>query len=401
MTLTGDGPPGLAPGPVVPMLHALDEVLRTLTSRIGTTTGIDPATVLGARAGLGALTRRGRTSVGGTTRLLPTADGWAAVSLARAEDLSAVPAMFGTRPDTDPWASLGAAAGRHSTDSFVERVRLFGVPAAGVPTQVPQPDAPWVVTRIADPTPAAGLDGALVVDLSSLWAGPLCGQILGRAGARVVKVESVRRPDGARSGEPRFYDWLHAGQDSVAVDFGFAEDRAAVAALIATADIVIEASRPRALAQLGLAHDQVALRPGTVWVSITGHGRRNGDLVAFGDDAAAAGGLLARSGTSPTFCADAIADPLTGVVAALGAIAARSVGGGQLVDVAMSDVAAAFAGVPIGCPGEHLVERRRKSWFVRCTATVAEQRVLGPRVPDAAGHAPAMGEHNDRWLALV
>ena len=38
----------------------------------------------------------------------------------------------------------------------------------------------------------------LVVDLSALWAGPLCAHLLGLAGARVVKVESLGRPDGAR-----------------------------------------------------------------------------------------------------------------------------------------------------------------------------------------------------------
>ena len=40
----------------------------------------------------------------------------------------------------------------------------------------------------------------MVVDLSSLWAGPLVGHLLLRAGARVVKVESTTRPDGARRG---------------------------------------------------------------------------------------------------------------------------------------------------------------------------------------------------------
>jgi len=192
---------------------------------------------------------------------------------------------------------------------------------------------------------------------------------------------------------------LHAGQESVAVDFRLAEGRASVADLIRSADFVIEASRPRALAQLGLSHDQLDLREGTVWVSITGHGRRRPDLVAFGDDAAAAGGLVARSGSGPAFCADAIADPLTGVIAALAAVASRAAGGGHLLDVAMSEVAAAFAGADLGCPGAHRVDRRRTSWFVRCVRSGDEQRVLGPRVPEVTGRARALGADNDRWLA--
>jgi crotonobetainyl-CoA:carnitine CoA-transferase CaiB-like acyl-CoA transferase len=307
--------------------------------------------------------------------------------------------MFEAAPHTDPWVRLGDAAATRTSDEFVERIRLFGVPAAAVPEQAPIVELPWQATRIAVAVADASLEGALVVDLSSLWAGPLCGQILGRAGARVVKVESTRRPDGARAGEPRLFDWLHAGQESVAVDFTLAEDRASIADLIRSADFVIEASRPRALAQLGLSHDQLDLRAGTVWVSITGHGRGRPDLVAFGDDAAAAGGLLARSRSEPAFCADAIADPLTGVIAALAAVASRAAGGGHLLDVAMSEVAAAFAGADLGCPGAHHVDPRRTSWFVRCVRSGDEQRVLGPRVPEVTGHARRLGADNDRWLA--
>ena len=41
-----------------------------------------------------------------------------------------------------------------------------------------------------------------IVDLSALWAGPLCAHLLQLAGASVVKLESTRRPDGARFGAP-------------------------------------------------------------------------------------------------------------------------------------------------------------------------------------------------------
>ena len=43
----------------------------------------------------------------------------------------------------------------------------------------------------------------LVADLSSMWAGPLCGQLLARAGATVVKVETRGRPDGTAPGRRR------------------------------------------------------------------------------------------------------------------------------------------------------------------------------------------------------
>lgn len=402
MMLTGaaGGAPALAPGPVVPLLRTVDAALRELTGRFGQSAGITAEVALGARAGLRGMERRGATSTGGSSRFLRASDGWVAVTLARAEDREAVPAMFGGAVGADPWMELQYAAARDSAAEFVERVRLFGVPSAVVPRAVHRGVLPWRASRIADRADERRLHEAVVVDLSSLWAGPLCGQLLGRAGARVIKVESVRRPDGARAGEPRFYDWLHEGQESVALDFAHPEDRAELARLIESADIVIEASRPRALAQLGVAHHQLDLRPGVVWVSITGHGRGCPDLVAFGDDAAAAGGLVGRTLGGPVFCGDAIADPLTGVVAALGAVAARGSGGGLLLDVAMSRVAAAFAGAPLDCAGGHDVTLRRRSWFVTCASTGHEQRVLGPRVPDMRGAAPALGADNEHLLGM-
>ena len=61
---------------------------------------------------------------------------------------------------------------------------------------------------------------------------------------------------------------------------------------------MIETSRPRALAALGLAPEMIPHRHGQVWLSITGYGRAAPERVAFGDDAAVAGGLVgwARGG---------------------------------------------------------------------------------------------------------
>ncbi|HEY8494961.1 MAG TPA: CoA transferase, partial [Myxococcota bacterium] len=173
--------------------------------------------------------------------------------------------------------------------------------------------------------------------------------LLGLAGARVVKVESIGRPDGARRGPRAFFDLLHAGHASVALDFARAEDRCALRALVAAADVVIESARPRALRQLGIeAEEIVATRPGVTWVAISGYGRAapGADWVAFGDDAAAAGGLWALAGAGldgPLACADAIADPLAGLHAAAAALAAHQEGGGVLLDVALATVAAAAA----------------------------------------------------------
>lgn len=385
MALTGE--PGAAPvaAAVMPLVREFGDAFRAVTARLGSPVTVDAADVLSGRAGVLGLTRGGRVSPGGRTRLLPAADGWCAVSLSRPDDLDLVPAIVGASEPGDPWEAITARAARTPAGEFAAHVQRFGVPAAALPATVPRVDSPWRGTAIADTAPVPRMSDVLVADLSALWAGPLCARLLGQAGATVIKVESVGRPDGAR-GSPVFFDWLHGGQLGFAVDFMSVQGRAALRAVIDAADVVIEASRPRALAQLGLAPETRHHRPGKVWVSITGYGRRHPDLVAFGDDAAVAGGLVGWSGSGPVFCADAIADPLTGLVAALAAVTALDRGGGLLVDVSMRDVAALRT--TAGCDGVHRV---RQGWRVDCSALGRSEVVAPPRLLTPTAPAPAIG----------
>ena len=121
----------------------------------------------------------------------------------------------------------------------------------------------------------------VVVDLSSLWAGPLCTRLLRDAGATVIKVESRVRPDGARLGPPAFFDLLNAGKEELVLDFAAQADE--LRDLIVRADVVVEGSRPRALAQFGIsAEDFLERHDGPrVWVSLTGYDRAD-PRVAFG-----------------------------------------------------------------------------------------------------------------------
>jgi crotonobetainyl-CoA:carnitine CoA-transferase CaiB-like acyl-CoA transferase len=179
--------------------------------------------------------------------------------------------------------------------------------------------------------------------LSSLWAGPLCAQLLVRAGAVVVKVESPSRPDGTRSGEPAFFDWMNTGKLSYAVDFDSAHD--ALSRLLAAADIVIEGSRPGGLRRRKLSADDVSARPGRIWLRINGYGDQP-NRSAFGDDAAVAGGLVGAAADGPVFLGDAIADPLSGLEAARAAGESLHRGGGEVIDVSMAEVAARYAALP-------------------------------------------------------
>jgi crotonobetainyl-CoA:carnitine CoA-transferase CaiB-like acyl-CoA transferase len=165
-----------------------------------------------------------------------------------------------------------------------------------------------------------------------------------RMGADVVCVESTRRPDGGRA-TPAWFDSIHAGQRSVALDFRSPSDVERLHRLLASAEVVIEGSRPRALAQLGISSERLVANGPRVWVAITAHGR-SGDpamRVGYGDDAAAAGGLIGWVEDAPVFLADAVADPVSGLVAADAIVELVTAGRRAIVDVALSRVAASMA----------------------------------------------------------
>ena len=184
----------------------------------------------------------------------------------------------------------------------------------------------------------------LVVDLSALWAGPLCSRLLGTQGMRVMKVEHEARPDGARSGPPEFWERLNGAKEEVVVDFSRADGVRAINGLLDEAAVVVTSARPRAIEQLDLRlHERVRDR-GLTWVSITGYGLESpwSNRVAFGDDAAVAGGLAVSAGgrDSPVFVLDAPADPLAGLRAAAEATDTMRLGAGAIIDVSMRDVIA-------------------------------------------------------------
>jgi crotonobetainyl-CoA:carnitine CoA-transferase CaiB-like acyl-CoA transferase len=407
MALTGF--PGAAPR--VPRATVLSRVVEAtaevaeLTARLGRRVEMDPGVLLTGRAALLGLQRAGRTSANGTCRLLEAGDGWVAMTLARPSDVEAVPAIIGRSFEGDAWRALEDAARTLPAGELAARAQLVGVPAARLPAddEVVARE-PWRVVPVrCAARRAARLEDVVVVDLSSLWAGPVCAHLLGRAGARVIKVESTARPDGARAGSPAFFDWLHGGHESVALAIDTAAGRAALARLVARADVVIEASRPRALRQLGIdAEAVVAGRAGCTWVSITGYGRCDAapGRVAFGDDAAVAGGLVAfEEDGRPVFASDAIADPHPGLHATLGARPALDAGGGVIVDVAMRNVVAHVARRGPSAPREPIAVERTGPDAWEVVEGGLRQAVVAPAAPRIEARAPSLGEHTATVLA--
>nr|WP_245234165.1 CoA transferase [Mycobacterium sp. PS03-16] len=314
---------------------------------------VDVEEMLTGRAALLGLAPPGRISAGGATRLLPAADRWCALTLSRADDLATVPALLEREDaDDDPWPAITHWVAGRPAEEAVARARLLGLPAAVLGETPATAPVVRAHTRRAAPRP---LRDVLVADLSSMWAGPLCGRLLADAGATVVKVESRTRPDGTRGGAPAFFGWVNTGKLCYVIDFGAEELRE----LLAVADMVIEGSRPAALIRRGLGPDAVPARDGRVWLRITGYGTAGecAERVAFGDDAAVAGGLVGMSGDGPVFTGDAIADPLTGLAAARAAFDSLRRGGGELIEVSMAAVAATYAALPTGADTEVAARR--------------------------------------------
>ena len=195
----------------------------------------------------------------------------------------------------------------------------------------------------------AALAGLRVVDMASLYAGPLIATILADFGADVVKVEHPRGDDArrwgrSRDGVPLWWKVISRNKDLIALDLHRTEDRDIARDLCAWADVVIENFRPGRLESWQMGYDDLAARnPGLVMVRVTGFGQTGpyADRPGFGTLAEAFSGFAAITGTAdgpPTLPPFGLADgvaALTGTSAVLAALRWRDrQGAGRGQDVA-------------------------------------------------------------------
>ncbi|MFC8068166.1 CaiB/BaiF CoA transferase family protein [Streptomyces sp. NPDC057293] len=198
---------------------------------------------------------------------------------------------------------------------------------------------------------SAPLTGLRVLDLATLFAGPLAATMLGDFGAEVVKVEHPSRPDPSRGHGPSkdgiglWWKILGRNKRTITLDLSKPAGRTTLLRLVSTADVVIENFRPGTLEKWDLGWDELsAVNPRLVLTRVTGFGqfgpyaRRPG----FGTLAEAMSGFAAMTGepdappTLPPFgLADSIAALATSY-AVMTALAARErTGEGQVVDMAI------------------------------------------------------------------
>ncbi|MGP4083600.1 CaiB/BaiF CoA transferase family protein [Streptomyces sp. KR55] len=195
------------------------------------------------------------------------------------------------------------------------------------------------------------LTGLRVLDMATLFAGPLAATMLGDFGAEVVKIEHPTRPDPSRGHGPAKDDiglwWKILGRNkrTITLDLSKPGGRATLLRLAATADVVIENFRPGTLEKWDLGWPELsAANPRLVLTRVTGFGQFGpyAHRPGFGTLAEAMSGFAAITGepdAPPTLPPFGLADSITGLATAyavLTALAARDrTGEGQVVDMAI------------------------------------------------------------------
>ncbi len=278
------------------------------------------------------LGKAGRVSPNGSCQLYKASDGWIALNLAREDDRAALPALV----EGDA-ADLVACLTGKSTAHWRERAMLLDLPLAVVGEA--ETRLPALLT--SRPVPVRAVAGARVLDLSALWAGPLCAGLLAAAGAEVTRLDNPARPDPSAMTTPMLHHRLNGQKRTVTA----VPTPEWLAAQLTQTDVLVTSARPMALARLGLDQHVFERHQHLLWVAVTAHGWTGeaGRRVGFGDDCAAAGGLVDWANGTPQFAGDALADPLTGLCAAVAVMEALVAGQAGLINAALAPTASHFA----------------------------------------------------------
>ncbi|MEW1796809.1 MULTISPECIES: CaiB/BaiF CoA transferase family protein [Streptomyces] len=204
----------------------------------------------------------------------------------------------------------------------------------------------------ADPnTTPPPLHGLRVLDLATLFAGPLAATMLGDFGAEVIKVEHPTRPDPSRGHGPAkdgvglWWKILGRNKRTITLDLATPPGRDLLLRLAADADVVVENFRPGTLEKWGLGWAELsAVNPRLVLARVTGFGQFGpySHRPGFGTLAEAMSGFAAMTGEPdgpPTLPPFGLADSIAALATAYAVMTAlngrATTGRGQVVDLAI------------------------------------------------------------------
>ena len=183
--------------------------------------------------------------------------------------------------------------------------------------------------------PTLPLQGVRVLDLSRVFAGPLCGQVLADFGAEVIKVEHPGRGDdtrdwGQRIGqtETTYFSAMNRNKRSLTLDLQSPEGLHIVQQLLPQVDVVIHNFKTGGAEKLGLGFAQLqAFKPDLIYCAIAGYDSSGPEASRPGYDLVIQGeaGLMALNGAAdmpPLKFGVAVVDMMTGMYAAQAVLAA-------------------------------------------------------------------------------
>ena len=197
---------------------------------------------------------------------------------------------------------------------------------------------------------SAALAGLRVLDVSTLFAGPLAATMLGDFGAEVIKVEHpkgdpVRYHGASKDGVGLWGKVVGRNKRGITLYLGSPEGQEVFRRLVASADVVVENFRPGTLERWGLGYEELSrINPGLVLVRVTGFGQFGpySGRPGFGTLAEAMSGFAAITGEPdgpPTLPPFGLADGISALAAAFATMTAlrarETTGRGQVVDLAI------------------------------------------------------------------
>jgi crotonobetainyl-CoA:carnitine CoA-transferase CaiB-like acyl-CoA transferase len=254
--------------------------------------------------------------------------------------------------------------------------------------------------KAASSAPASlPLEGIRVVDFSHDWAGPHATRMLADYGADVIKVEYPLRLDGMRGGYPAKVNdhprlcQLHRNKRAVTLDLKIPEHLETCRKLIASADVVLENSRPGVMDRLGVGYEAMStLNPRLIFAALSAFGATGPEARygGYGGAIEAISGLQALTAYDPDSPRVRIRemDVFNGVFGACAVLAAlvqrEATGRGQWIDLSEREATAWLIG----------------EYFAAYTATGVEPLPRGNRDPQfVQGIYASAGE--DRWIAIA
>lgn len=248
-------------------------------------------------------------------------------------------------------AEAGSLDGK-TVRSAAGMARIDGVRTTRRSAKAPSEGSGWPVSGTGTPGEYP-LSGLTVLDLGVIVAGAVAGELFAQLGARVIRVENTRFPDGMRRSFESATPALargHRGKESVGLDLRSEEGRGIFLDLVRRADVVSSNFKPGTLERLGISYDELrAVNPRIVCVESSAFGDTGPWRTAMGY------GPLVRAATGQTwlwrenadsgYFADGITvfpDHLAGRVCASAALACvlnrLRTGEGARVTVAQSDI---------------------------------------------------------------